>query len=266
VNDFVLAREPARYASRREQALQDIATIRNLWTDGRESRTNAAGQPVQIRTFPRPISAALPLWLTAGGSDDTFINAGQLGLNVLTHLERQSIDKLTERITLYRHARRDAGHDPTTGIVTLMQHARVVRGPADVALAAEALRAYITASLELEDEVVRGGGTTSGGSPISVLHGDADDVATVIDQAVARYLDTAALIGTQEECIRRCHRLIAAGVNEVACLVDFMPTKADVLATVDDLARLAEQLPPDRLEASRSAMANAFNTLQPATP
>ena len=80
----------------------------------------------------------LPLWLTAAGSPDTFRRAGELGVNLLTHLLGQSARDLAEKIAAYRAAWKAAGH-VGEGRVALMLHTFVgddadavretVRGP-----------------------------------------------------------------------------------------------------------------------------------------
>ena len=48
----------------------------------------------------------LPLWMTIAGNPDTWIEAGRLGMNVLTHLLGQSIDTVEARIKDYHAALR----------------------------------------------------------------------------------------------------------------------------------------------------------------
>jgi alkanesulfonate monooxygenase SsuD/methylene tetrahydromethanopterin reductase-like flavin-dependent oxidoreductase (luciferase family) len=73
-------------------------------------------------TQPRPVQKELPLWMTIAGNPDTWIEAGRLGMNVLTHLLGQSIDTVEARIKDYHAALRSVGHDPANFTVTLMLH------------------------------------------------------------------------------------------------------------------------------------------------
>lgn len=259
VNDFVLADED-RFNRRRQLVEEHVAAIRHLWAGGTLERMNAAGMPFSLRTFPRPISKTLPLWLTAGGSDETFETAGRLGLNILTHLERQSIDVLARRVGQYRKARSAAGFGGL-GTVTVMQHTRVTATNQDLRDTAERLRAYLLASLALEDETVRSGGSSSGGSPLSVLPEGSKDVDTVVDAAVERYMAGASLIGPRQICLARCNALMAAGVNEIACLVDFVPNVEEVVKSVHDIADLQAQLSSDALVKSRSRLMSDFTSM-----
>jgi len=64
----------------------------------------------------------LPIWVTTGGSTDSFERAGQIGANVLTHLLGQDIEKLMSNIQVYRNALKQNGHRVEDGKVSLMLH------------------------------------------------------------------------------------------------------------------------------------------------
>ena len=49
------------------------------------------------------------MWVTAGGSPDTFRMAGEAGASLLTHLLGQSVDELAEKVRVYREAYRASG-------------------------------------------------------------------------------------------------------------------------------------------------------------
>lgn len=261
VNDFVLA-DPDRYTHRKTRMLDNLATIRSLWAGEPEARINAAGQEFAFRTYPRP-RTPIPIWLTTGGADESFELAGRHGCHILTHLERQSIEVLTHRIRRYRQALADAGHDPDTGIVTLMQHTHLCHTDDQLRQARTGLRSYLLAALALEEHNLRRGGASSGGSPISLRGSNSHDTETIVELAVERYLNGAALIGSPTVCLQRCHTLIAAGVNEIACLVDFLPDRNAVLAAVRDIAALAGRLRPEALEAARKGLTERFAGLDP---
>src|SRR5678815_5473686 len=92
----------------------------------------------------------LPVWLTSAGNPETYVAAGRAGANVLTHLLGQSLEQLAPKLAAYRQARAEAGHDPATGVVTLMLHTFV---GADEAAVAERVRAplerYLGTSMSL---------------------------------------------------------------------------------------------------------------------
>jgi natural product biosynthesis luciferase-like monooxygenase protein/amino acid adenylation domain-containing protein/FkbM family methyltransferase len=241
-NDFVLA--PERYTDRREVMFSGIEEVRRLWRGDKLSRTNGKGETIQVGTLPRPVQPELPVWITAAGSPDTFRRAGMAGANLLTHLLGQSIAELGEKIRVYREGRREAGHDPAAGRVALMLHtyvdddaARVretVRGP---------FREYLRSSFDLVLQLAPAAG-------IDPKNLSPEDVETMLDFAFERYYGTSGLMGTPEACLETVRTLKAAGVDEVACLVDFGVEEERVLAGLDGLARVlrdsrAEPAPRD---------------------
>src|SRR5260370_17811216 len=99
-----------------------IETIRRVWGGEKVRRRDGNGTEIEVRILPRPIQRELPIWVTAAGSPETFRLAGEIGANLLTHFLNQNIEKLTEKIAMYRSAWREHGHGPGTGQVTLMLH------------------------------------------------------------------------------------------------------------------------------------------------
>ncbi|WP_186032412.1 LLM class flavin-dependent oxidoreductase, partial [Burkholderia gladioli] len=75
--DFVLA--PANFADRRERLIDGVGTLRGLWAGESREFIDGTGRPASVRIHPRPVQPALPLWMTAAGSPETFIEAGRLG-------------------------------------------------------------------------------------------------------------------------------------------------------------------------------------------
>ncbi len=241
-NDFVLA--PERYASRHEAMLGGIEIVQRLWRGEKVFLPGVDGEQVGVELFPRPVQSALPMWLTAAGSPETFRRAGRLGAGVLTHLLGQSIDDLAARIEIYREARRAAGHGPGPGCVTVMLHTFVgedetavrdlVRGP---------LREYLRSSVSLIKNYAgvwasrKASGAPAAGDEFERL--SPEDLEAILDQAFDRYFEESGLLGPREKCARLVARLGEAGVDEIACLVDFgVPTDL-ALAGIDALAELA---------------------------
>ncbi len=118
-NDFALM--PQNYESRREKMAEGIETVRRLWRGEAVPATNGQGRPIEVRSYPAPVQAEPPMWITAAGSLDTFRLAGKLGTRMLTNLLGQTVEELAGKIAAYRQAWREAGHQGD-GHVTLMLH------------------------------------------------------------------------------------------------------------------------------------------------
>lgn len=86
--DFTLA--PDVYAQRQEKMLADAATIRALWRGESVQLRGGTGELESVSIRPLPVQAEVPLWLTTTGNIHSFRRAGELGINVLTHLLGQT--------------------------------------------------------------------------------------------------------------------------------------------------------------------------------
>jgi natural product biosynthesis luciferase-like monooxygenase protein len=232
-NDFVLA--PERFADRRRYVLDNIDVLRDLWAGRPVIRANGAGEQTPTRTYPPPVQPEIRLWLTAAASAETFAEAGARGLNVLTALLFQSPEELAAKIETYRTARKEAGHDPATGVVTLMVHTFVGESDAEVR---ETVRESFTAYLESSIDLWRN----------QVERLKAPDRAQLARYAFERYVRTAAMFGGVDRCVGFAEKLAAAGVDEVASLIDFGLPGADVLAALprlDEVRRRIQHVLPE---------------------
>ena len=97
VNDFILS--AASYPKRQSIMYEQTETVKKLWEGKSVERQNSAGKTIEIKLYPRPIQATLPIWLTSSGNVETFIQAGKIGANVLTHLIGQTVEVLEEKIS-----------------------------------------------------------------------------------------------------------------------------------------------------------------------
>ena len=220
-NDFVL--NPAAFETAKSRLDDDIDTLRRLWRGDAVSLPGPIA-PVEVRTFPRPRQRELPLWLTSAGSIETFERAGRLGCNVLTHLLGQSIDQVRTKIDAYRDAWRAAGHRGD-GRVTLMLHTFLADDREQARSAARpALTAYLRSATSLLKDMA------SAFPTLRNAGADADEYfrslsAAELDELLAaatdRYMDTSGLFGTVDDAERLVFDAVAAGVDEIACLVDF---------------------------------------------
>nr|WP_163572854.1 MupA/Atu3671 family FMN-dependent luciferase-like monooxygenase [Fodinicola feengrottensis] len=185
------------------------------------------GTEVELGTFPRPVSPELPVWLTSARHPDTFRAAGEVGAGLLTHLLGHDIEELASKIALYRKAWADAGH-PGEGRVAVMVHTYV--GPS-AHKARQPLADYLKTSWDL-----LAGLADMRGDQLRSL--PPDELDALVDRAVGRFAETAALIGTPEQAADTVARLADIGVDEVACLIDFGVGADDVLAGLDHLAEV----------------------------
>ena len=62
--------------------------------------------------YPRPLQATLPIWLGVGGTPQSFVRAGVLGLPLMVAIIGGQPHRFKPLIDLYREAGRRAGHAP----------------------------------------------------------------------------------------------------------------------------------------------------------
>ncbi|MFI6447706.1 LLM class flavin-dependent oxidoreductase [Kitasatospora sp. NPDC050543] len=230
-NDFVL--RPENYARRKEVLTETIETVRRLWRQESVELPDGDGTAVSVRTYPAPVQPELPVWLTSAGSPETFRQAGELGLGVLTHLLGQDLDDLAKKIALYRGSL-PAGASGAAGQVALMLHTFL---GADRDAVREKVRRpftdYIRSSIGL---IMKAAGDILPGVDPNEL--DEDDLEFLVERSFDRYFDNGGLFGTVEDGLKTLERLEAVGIDEVACLIDFGVDPDEVLAALDQLDRL----------------------------
>ena len=236
--DFVLA--PDRYAApARLAAVRDgIAALQALWRGDSVTYADGAGNPAAVRVFPRPVQAELPLWITAAGNPDTFVYAGQIGANLLTHLLGQTVEQVGQKIALYRAALAANGHDPRSRRVTLMVHTYVGDDlDATIARARAPFLNYMRSHLGLMESLVQSLG-------VPLQQHSQEDLENAVAFAFERYTRSAALIGTPASCLDVVARIQASGVDEIACMIDWMDGAAAQagLAPLQRLHLLARQV------------------------
>jgi len=259
IEDFVL--RPERYGRRQEVMYRQIEEVRALWRGERLARRDSHGREARIGIYPRPVQAELPVWVTSSGNRQTFESAGALGANLLTHLIGQTVEQLGEKIQLYRAARARAGFEPYEGSVSLMLHTFLGADLDEVrARVREPFREYLRAAVSLEQIAALGGGAVSGGHRIEAHEIPPDAMEELLDLAFERYVRDASLVGTVESCAEMVARLEEAGVDEIACLVDFVPDTAAVLESLTQAGRLLASL-AEREEQARSSMAGFLEDL-----
>src|SRR5262249_14412230 len=76
-DDFVFS--PDSYADRKEKTFQGVELVKRLWRGEPAKVPGGAGNLVEVKIFPTPIQKELPIWITAAGTPDTFVKAGEIG-------------------------------------------------------------------------------------------------------------------------------------------------------------------------------------------
>ncbi|CAN5325669.1 LLM class flavin-dependent oxidoreductase [soil metagenome] len=64
--------------------------------------------------YPRPHQVRLPLWVGVGGTPQSFVRAGALGLPLMVAIIGGSFERFRPLVDLYREAGAHAGHDPAS--------------------------------------------------------------------------------------------------------------------------------------------------------
>ncbi len=235
-NDFALA--PDNYSRRKEIMLEGIETLRRLWQGESVKVPNGHGEPVNVRIFPQPVQRELPMWLTSSGNPETFQWAGEMGLNLLTHLFGQGLGDLERKLEIYRAAWRKHGHHGREPQVSVMMHTFVwgdragawetVQGP---------LCEYLRTFRELNKTArpPTGPNARPNGPAVEEAPGD---VEVLLRKAAERYFESSGLFGPPENCLPLLEKLRGFGVNELACLIDFGIEDDTVLAGLDHLQKL----------------------------
>jgi probable LLM family oxidoreductase len=88
--------------------------------------------------WPRPVQDPLPIWVAVGGSPESVVRAGALGLPLTLAIIGGQPERFVPLVDLYREAAGAAGHDPEQTKVAINTHAFVgeTSAQADAAFAA----------------------------------------------------------------------------------------------------------------------------------
>lgn len=251
-NDFVFF--PERYANRHAMMYEQIKTINHLWQGGHITQTNSFGKEIEVSIYPRPVQDQLPIWITSSGNVDTYISAGAIGANVLTHLIGQDLESLAEKIRCYRESRERNNFDPDQGIVSLMLHTFVGPHLETVrSIVREPFREYLRSAISLEEKAAHGGGLISGGHQIDPHDIPAEMMEDLLDITFERYFQTAALMGTPATCREFLWKIEDIGVDEIACLIDFHDDREAILSSLRYLYELKESFSEEQMAVVASA-------------
>jgi probable LLM family oxidoreductase len=107
------------YAEKLELLLKIREATRVTWSGRLRPPLNDAG------VYPRPIQDPLPVWVAVGGSPQSVVRAGTLGLPLTLAIIGGQPERFAPLIALYRRAASQAGHDVAGLPVAINTHAFV---------------------------------------------------------------------------------------------------------------------------------------------
>jgi natural product biosynthesis luciferase-like monooxygenase protein len=219
--DFAFA--PEHFPDRAAVTQRHLHQVDALWRGELVDFPVPGGRSQPIQTFPRPVQRALPWWITAAGSPETFALAGRLGAGILTGYGAFTPNQLAERIALYRAASW-AEHTSPGRVAVMIHTAMGPSGPTVRSEATIALRRYLSTYVRQRDDE------------------DAAKAERSLEFGVQRYLRTGSLIGSPAEVRDRLSTIFDAGVDDVSALVDFGVSAETVAWTLTALCELRTDL------------------------
>lgn len=119
-------------------------------------------------------------------------------------------------------------------------------------------REYLRSALSLEQLAAAGGGAVSGGHRIAAHEISPAVLEELLDLAFERYFQSASLLGTPESCRELLWRLEEAGIDEIACLIDFLDDPGAVLAGLCPLDEVRRAFSAPAVAAASQAAAASF--------
>jgi probable LLM family oxidoreductase len=109
----------ALFAEKLDLLLQIRDSERVTWSGRLRAALNDAG------VYPRPIQDPLPVWVAVGGTPESVVRAGTLGLPLTLAIIGGQPERFAPLIDLYRRAATQAGHDAQKLPVAINSHAFV---------------------------------------------------------------------------------------------------------------------------------------------
>ncbi|MEM7411460.1 MAG: MupA/Atu3671 family FMN-dependent luciferase-like monooxygenase [Myxococcota bacterium] len=233
VPEFLLS--PEGHEARYESLWNRIDIVRRLWEGEEVEFPVEGGDAVKVRALPQPLQKKLPLWITAS-SEDGFLRAGSLGAPVLTSLLNTTLEDVAAKVASYRKALSEHGHDPASGRVALMVHTFVGPDLETVRAQIEApFREYLMSHYSLLDGLAESLGLGVGMEDLTP-----GDLETLLRFGFEGFLNGRSLIGGVQELRPLVESFARAGVDEIACLVDFHPGYEEVMGSLEHLAALKD--------------------------
>ncbi len=105
------------YAEKLELLLKIRDSERVTWSGRHRAALNDA------LVWPRPVQQPLPIWVAVGGTPESVIRAGALGLPLTLAIIGGQPERFVPLVDLYRRALAAAGHDTSSGRLAINTHA-----------------------------------------------------------------------------------------------------------------------------------------------
>jgi natural product biosynthesis luciferase-like monooxygenase protein len=230
--DFVL--RPETFRDRKNVMAETVRTVRRLWRGEEVEFAGVDGRRQPVRIFPTPVQRELPVWITSGGSQETFRIAGRLGAGVLTHQLGQTHEALAGNIAAYREELATTHGTDVPGHVVVMLHTMIGDDRDEVrSVVREPFSDYLRSAFDLIARDIAAAG--DGFDPAKMSDADKE---FMVERSFDRYFSTAGLFGTVSDGAEVVRRMTAIGVDEIACLIDFGVPQDQVLASLGHLGKL----------------------------
>jgi alkanesulfonate monooxygenase SsuD/methylene tetrahydromethanopterin reductase-like flavin-dependent oxidoreductase (luciferase family) len=147
-------------------------------------------------------------------NDDAFAYAGRQGYNIMTMLYGIDLDCIGKKIERYREGRKEAGYDPATGIVSIMLHTLVLED-------AEILEKQLEISFKpfVEKLTKKAYAMENNGRRIETL--SLEEQQERLGTSYQEHLKNRGIFGSVAEARKVVDKVFAAGVNDIAFLLDY---------------------------------------------
>jgi len=237
VKDYVLA--PENFKNKTDILHEYMNTFNRLWMNGEHSGINGNGDCVNVKVYPQPQSDGMPQWLTTVmANDNTWSDAGKLGLNVFTDLLVQSKSELKKGIALYRQTLQEHGHNPECHTVTLLLHTFVGDPDENIIDVVEApFKKFLLNHLKFFYKYAKANKSNIGFDPDMLSE---EDIDMLISMGIKKYFNGQSLIGSFEQVKGYVTQFAVMGVDEIACLIDFGVDKKTIYNRLPNLNKLRQ--------------------------
>jgi len=141
------------FAEKLELLLQIRDQTYVTWTGKHRAALQNAG------VWPRPVQDPLPVWVAVGGTPQSVVRAGALGLPLTLAIIGGQPERFVPLVDLYRQAFEAAGHEPSDARVAINTHAFVGE------TSAQANSAFASSYLAMMNRIGRERGWPPSGKP-----------------------------------------------------------------------------------------------------